>query len=70
MLQTGSWIERQRVANDDSLYWWMTHLAGKNNAGTKFFSNMIKLIYYTSLCLCVIWVSAWVYSFLFLVEYI
>ncbi len=39
-----SWIERQRVANEDSLYWWMTHLAGKNNAGTKFFSNVLQLV--------------------------
>ena len=26
-----SWTESQRVLNQDSNYWWMTDLAGKNN---------------------------------------
>ena len=32
------WIEKQRIANDDQLDWWMCHLAGKNNAASKFFT--------------------------------
>ena len=25
------WIEAHRVKNKDSIYWWMTHLASRNN---------------------------------------
>ena len=27
-----NWLNRQRKVNLDSLYWWMTHLAGRNTA--------------------------------------
>ena len=32
-----SWTESQRVLNQDSNYWWMTDLAGKNNLNSDFF---------------------------------
>ncbi len=31
------WIEQQRQANNDSLHWWMSHLAGRNNAASLLF---------------------------------
>jgi hypothetical protein len=37
------WISRQREANNDSLYWWMTHLAGRNNMATQFFDYLIQI---------------------------
>ena len=37
------WVGRQREANNDSLYWWMTHLAGRNNMATQFFDYLIQI---------------------------
>lgn len=37
------WIARQREANDDSLYWWMTDLAGRNNMSSRFFDDIIHM---------------------------
>lgn len=37
------WIEKQRLANDDQLDWWMCHLAGKNNAASKFFTQVLQI---------------------------
>tara|TARA_Y100000590_G_scaffold142382_1_gene163381 strand:- start:237 stop:2048 length:1812 start_codon:yes stop_codon:yes gene_type:complete len=36
------WIENQRTANKDSLNWWMTHIAGRNNAYSKFYINLCQ----------------------------
>lgn len=32
-----NWIEEQRLANNDSLRWWMTHLAGRHYHGSMLF---------------------------------
>ena len=37
------WIEAQRVANKDSIFWWMTHIAGRNNAYSNFYLNLCQL---------------------------
>ena len=37
------WIETQRIANKDSIYWWMTHIAGRNNTYSSFFGNLCQL---------------------------
>jgi len=37
------WIGRQREANGDSLHWWMSHLAGRNNAASQFFVFLIQI---------------------------
>ncbi|MCX7966649.1 MAG: hypothetical protein N2596_08505 [Syntrophorhabdaceae bacterium] len=37
------WNAKMRDANNDSLYWWMTHLAGRNNVGTKFYIYLIQI---------------------------
>ena len=37
------WNRRMREANNDSLHWWMTHLAGRNNVGTNFFIYLIQI---------------------------
>jgi hypothetical protein len=37
------WIARQREANDDSLYWWMTDLAGRNNMSSRFFDDIVHI---------------------------
>jgi len=37
------WIEAQRVVNKDSIFWWMTHIAGKNNAYSNFYLNLCQL---------------------------
>ncbi|MCH4903864.1 hypothetical protein GSN00_05550 [Cylindrospermopsis raciborskii CHAB3438] len=37
------WIARQREANDDSLHWWMTDLAGRNNMSSRFFDDIIHI---------------------------
>ena len=36
------WVEKQRIANNDSLNWWMTHIAGRNNAYSKFYINLCQ----------------------------
>ena len=36
------WIEKQRIASNDELDWWMCHVAGKNNAGSSFFSHTLQ----------------------------
>ena len=33
------WIEAQRNKNNDSMYWWMTQIAGRNNAKLAVASN-------------------------------
>lgn len=38
-----NWIDRQSAVNGDSLYWWMTRLAGKNNLESRFFEDIIQL---------------------------
>ena len=37
------WIEAQRVVNKDSIFWWMTHIAGRNNAYSNFYLNLCQL---------------------------
>ena len=37
------WIEEQRIYNADSIYWWMTQIAGKNNAYSNFYLNLCQL---------------------------
>ena len=38
-----AWIESQRITNNDSIYWWMTQIAGRNNAYSNFFLNLCQL---------------------------
>ena len=40
-----SWLEKQRKANNDSLNWWMSHLAGRNNVYTKFLIYYVKQLF-------------------------
>lgn len=37
------WIERQREANNDSLHWWMSHLAGRNNMVSMLFLYLCQI---------------------------
>ena len=37
------WIEEQRVANKDSIYWWMSQIAGRNNAYSNFYPYLCQL---------------------------
>ncbi|SVD14760.1 uncharacterized protein METZ01_LOCUS367614, partial [marine metagenome] len=37
------WLKLQREANNDSLYWWMSQLAGKNNCISEFYINLVKI---------------------------
>ena len=37
------WIEAQRIKNNDSIFWWMTHIAGRNNAYSNFYLNLCQL---------------------------
>jgi hypothetical protein len=37
------WIRRQREANNDSIHWWMTDLAGRNNMSCRFFDDVIHI---------------------------
>ena len=37
------WIESQRTFNKDSIHWWMTQIAGRNNAYSSFFVNLCQL---------------------------
>ena len=37
------WIEAQRVVNKDSIFWWMTHIAGRNNAYSNFYLDTIGI---------------------------
>ena len=39
-----NWLEKQRKANNDSLNWWMSHIAGRNNVYTKFFNILCQTI--------------------------
>ena len=36
------WIESQRIINKDSLNWWMTQIAGRNNAYSSFYLNLCQ----------------------------
>jgi hypothetical protein len=38
-----NWIQQQRIANDDSIAWWMTHIAGRNNMSSQFFDYLIQI---------------------------
>ena len=38
-----SWIGRQREKNNDSLEWWMSHLAGRNNGCSLLFIFLIQI---------------------------
>ena len=38
------WIQRQRVANDDSIYWWMNQIAGRNNAYSMLFVHWVQIV--------------------------
>ena len=35
-------VETQRKKNNDSIYWWMTHIAGRNNAQSDLFLNLCQ----------------------------
>ena len=37
------WIEDQRKENNDSIFWWMTHIAGRNNAYSSFYLSLCQL---------------------------
>ena len=37
------WIKCQRESNNDSLLWWMSQLAGKNNAASQFFLYLVQI---------------------------
>ena len=37
------WTENQRIENNDSVYWWMTELACKNNLSTNFFLYICQI---------------------------
>ena len=37
------WIERQREENNDSLHWWMSHLAGRNNMVSMLFLYICQI---------------------------
>ena len=36
------WIEAHRISNKDSIYWWMTQIAGRNNAYSNFYLNLCQ----------------------------
>ena len=36
------WVENQRKKNEDSIYWWMTQIAGRNNAQSNFFLSLCQ----------------------------
>lgn len=36
------WIESQRIFNNDSIYWWMTQIAGRNNSYSNFYLNICQ----------------------------
>jgi len=36
------WVELQRETNEDSIYWWMTQIAGRNNAYSNFYLNLCQ----------------------------
>lgn len=38
-----SWLEKQRIANKDSLSWWMSFLAGRNNLVSFFFLHVCQI---------------------------
>ena len=38
------WLEKCRNANEDSLHWWMSHLAGRNNMVSKLFLYVCQII--------------------------
>jgi hypothetical protein len=37
------WLTRQREANNDSLHWWMSHLAGRNNMVSMLFLYLCQI---------------------------
>lgn len=37
------WIRRQREANNDSLHWWMSFLAGRSNSASRFFGYVFQI---------------------------
>jgi len=38
-----AWTERQRTENNDSLHWWMSHLAGRNNMTSMLFLYICQM---------------------------
>ena len=38
------WIEAQRISNNDSIHWWMTQIAGRNNSYSNFYLNLCQLL--------------------------
>ena len=36
------WIETQRIENRDSIHWWMSHIAGRNNAHSQFYEYLCQ----------------------------
>jgi hypothetical protein len=38
------WLEKQREINSDSLTFWMTHVAGKNNMWSEFYSRIVQVV--------------------------
>jgi hypothetical protein len=37
------WLEQQRLANNDSLHWWMSNLAGRNNMVSPFYLGLCQI---------------------------
>ena len=37
------WIERQRIANNDSIFWWMSKIGSRNNADSNFFLYICQI---------------------------
>ena len=37
------WLEKQRQENNDSLFWGMTHIAGRNNTASKFYLYVLQI---------------------------
>ena len=40
------WLELHRKKNNDSIYWWTSHLASRNNLVSKFFIYILQIIHY------------------------
>ena len=40
-----NWIEKKRNQNNDSIYWWMNQIAGRNNLSSNFFLYICQYHY-------------------------
>ncbi len=38
------WTELQRQSSGDSLYWWMSHIAGRNNMESQFYNYLCQIV--------------------------